>query len=419
MSANDVDRAVTYLDRCAGGLTPTEVNRAWAERSHELSNWLDGIGFGADHVAHVGGDHARFAGSDAVTIHRATVDGRPDLRGGAKLWAALSQAVAERGVTLFWESPAERLLTDASGRVTGVLMGGNETRRLDATEGVILTTGGYGYNEELRAQYLKAPFLFYGTPAGTGDGVRMAQAVGADLWHMNLASGGGVGRFPMSEGEMANIAVDVRGGGYVIVDQNGRRYADESRQELTHAFASEMSYFDAVANEYPRAPSYWLFDEHRMRSGALGLHPGQYAWTANNLTELNNGWIARGSTVAEAAERAGHPAPAVVRATVEDFNTGCGLGIDEFGRAPESLASIDRAPYYCVVLHPGGSNTQGGPRRDAACRVLNPFGEPIAGLFSAGELGQWIGEIYPAAGAAISDALCSGQIAVESALLRA
>jgi succinate dehydrogenase/fumarate reductase flavoprotein subunit len=67
-------------------------------------------------------------------------------------------------------------------------------------------------------------------------------------------------------------------------------------------------------------------------------------------------------------------------------------------------------------MHPGGSNTCGGPRRDEQGRILDPFETPIPGLFGAGELGQVIGMLYPAAGANLSEALCSGQIAAESAL---
>src|SRR5690606_11384997 len=89
---------------------------------------------------------------------------------------------------------------------------------------------------------------------------------------------------------------------------------------------------------------------------------------------------------------------------------------DRFGRPRQSLVPIDEPPFYCMPLFPGGSNTCGGPRRDERARILNAFGQPIAGLFGAGELGQATGILYPAAGANLSEAFCFGQIAAEEAL---
>jgi predicted oxidoreductase len=67
-------------------------------------------------------------------------------------------------------------------------------------------------------------------------------------------------------------------------------------------------------------------------------------------------------------------------------------------------------------MYPGGPNTTGGPRRDELARVLDPFGQPIPGLYAAGELGEAIGLLYPSSGCNLSDAICFGQIAAETAL---
>ena len=68
-----------------------------------------------------------------------------------------------------------------------------------------------------------------------------------------------------------------------------------------------------------------------------------------------------------------------------------------------------------MALYPGGSNTCGGPRRDERARVLDPFGVPIPGLYAAGELGEPFGVLYPSSGSNLSEALCFGQIAAETA----
>src|SRR5690606_21836734 len=124
----------------------------------------------------------------------------PELARGSDLFAALARAVANRPeIDVRWDSPARRPLRAAAGRVAGVeIATAAGPRELRSRQGVVLTTGGYGHDEGMKANYLKAPGIhFYGNPGNTGDGVRMAQAVGADLWHMNQMIGRGVGHFDL------------------------------------------------------------------------------------------------------------------------------------------------------------------------------------------------------------------------------
>lgn len=77
---------------------------------------------------------------------------------------------------------------------------------------------------------------------------------------------------------------------------------------------------------------------------------------------------------------------------------------------------LDSPPYCCVAMFPGGPNTCGGPRKDERARVLDLFGEPIPGLYAAGELGEAVGLLYPANGANLSESVCFGRIAAADAL---
>ena len=144
---------------------------------------------------------------------------------------------------------------------------------------------------------------------------------------------------------------------------------------------------------------------------ALGL----YDWSPDNREELARGWITTGATPGEAAAAAGVVSPSAADATVAAFNEGCRLGRDEYGRPADSLVPLDQPPFYCVPLYPGGVSTMGGPRHDERGRVLDPFGEPLPGLYSAGTVGQMIGMLYPAAGSGWSEALCAGRLAGHSA----
>jgi hypothetical protein len=213
--------------------------------------------------------------------------------------------------------------------------------------------------------------------------------------------------------------------GFITTDRHGRRYADEFEQAIgvRHRFLYQMFVYDAITREYPRVPSYWIFDRRRLEAGPLtsrwtGAGSSLYRWSPDNRQEIAAGWISEGATVAEAAVRAGmdDPSAAAVEAEVAEYNRGCATGHDAFGRPAQSLVPLDQPPFYCVPLYPGTTNTLGGPRRDEHARILDAFGEPIPGLFGAGELGQALGMLYPSSGCGLTDALVFGQLAAETAI---
>jgi len=170
-------------------------------------------------------------------------------------------------------------------------------------------------------------------------------------------------------------------------------------------------------------PSYHIFDQRRMERGPLGqVTSGPsgpqrlYKWSRDNLLELRKGWIIRGETVAELAGNIGVPA-ANLENTVQLWNKYCEVGKDpDFGRSPLELVPLDSPPFYAIKLFPGGSNTQGGPRRNSRAQVVNPFGEPIPGLYAAGECGSVFGMLYPSGGGNLAECIAFGRIAAENAV---
>jgi succinate dehydrogenase/fumarate reductase flavoprotein subunit len=191
---------------------------------------------------------------------------------------------------------------------------------------------------------------------------------------------------------------------------------------MKHSFYYELLRYDAEKNEYPQNPCYWFFDQRHMTNGPLvsslggTVGAGYYDWSPDNSREVARGWIKQAGTVSELAALAGFAAPAEVVRTIEAYNQGCAAGQDVFGRPAESLIPLDSPPYYCMPLYPGGPNTCGGPRRDEHARILNPFGQPIPGLYGAGELGEAVGMLYPANGGNLSESVCFGRLAAEDAL---
>ncbi len=172
---------------------------------------------------------------------------------------------------------------------------------------------------------------------------------------------------------------------------------------------------------YPRVPCFWLMDSLRimidalvfLRAGAAG--PCRvYDWSRDNSKELGNGWIISGKTVRELARKLELP-PDNLEKTIEIYNRYCEKGKDpDFGRKKEGLVPLDAPPYYAVRLWPGGPNTQGGPKRNAKCEILNINGDPIPGLYGGGEMGSMFGMLYPGGGSNLAECLAMGRVAGEN-----
>ncbi|MEE2059016.1 FAD-dependent oxidoreductase [Rhodococcus artemisiae] len=438
MFAGNADSAHVYLSACAGKVVPHDVSRAWAEEAATLRSWIDGLSPSTFRTAEPvpSAEFDDIDGADSIISSAGearTSDGTWAKGSGAELFAALRHAVEKRGIEVRFGARAHQLTVD-NDRVNGVrfrTVGGDEY--IQATS-VILATGGFEFDDELKRQYLTGgdQVHFYGSQHATGDGLRMAQAVGADLWHMSRMAGRGVGHFVTSEGAVVNtiMLLDLKWlgradqVGYIITDGNGRRFADESVQaKLGHSFFYEMLYYDAESGTFPRIPSYWIFDSRRFGAGPLSIPRygasggGGHSWSDDNVAETDDGWIHVGATVEEVARAAGIGNPSVVADEVERYNKACvGGEQDAFRPSGSDMTPLDQPPYYCVKLWPGGTNTSGGPRRDAHGRVVHVFGHPIPGLFACGENGSIIGERYPGLYAYYSEVLCTGRIAGRNAV---
>jgi succinate dehydrogenase/fumarate reductase flavoprotein subunit len=441
---SDPDTALGYFDRCAGGMVPLEVSRAWVEKAADVVSWLASA-VEVEMVRVAGAEHPEWEGADAAAgygtaeaypygdqthqiMSKMTAEERaadpPRPRGGESLMAHLERAVARRdGIQVLYEHSALRLVQGDDGRVVGVQADTPSGRKsFEGRAAVVLTCGGYEWDDAMKMSYLRAaPMYFYGSPMNTGDGVRMAQAVGADLWHMNCMAGRAIGHFEL-DGMNYNFYINVNPGGYVFADKYGKRFADEHMQATSrHDFYYELINYDAAKAEYPRIPCFWFFDSRRFKNapipggtGAAGPH--KYEWSADNETEIERGWIIRGDDFEDVARRAGVADPAQAAQTIREYNEACRTKSDPIGRTPDSLIPLDEPPYYCMQLWPGGPNTSGGPRRNEHAQIVDVFGDPIPGLYEAGELGEAVGALYPANGANISDALCFGRLAAEHAL---
>ncbi|MBI2908115.1 MAG: FAD-binding protein [Chloroflexi bacterium] len=430
---NDVQGAITYLKtlwKVSDDLywTPPDIIEAWAIYASQNKDWMEKLGAKL-RLVRKGGEHPGVPGADSIELW--------SFRGlGLPMMEMLYGHIKARGIEVVYSTPARELLTNLRGEVIGVMAkdGMGEAVSVKALRGVILCCGGFEYNEEMKLQYLKVyPSWFDAHPANTGDGVKMAMKVGADLWHMNCVSARFAAKFPGfpapfkfdfgGKGWITRLSHDQETAhpcGFIITDRYGRRYTNENFR--VHSVYYETTSFDTHRLEYPRVPSYFIFDRVRMASGPLvQTHSGPagphrlYTWSPDNSAELRRGWITEGKTVGELARKLGMT-PSVLRNTIGSWNGYCENGADpKFGRNPRELVPLNNPPFYAVQLLPGGANTQGGPRRNKLAQIVDPDGKPIPGLYEAGELGSVYGMINPAGGCNLAECIAFGRIAGENA----
>lgn len=351
--------------------------------------------------------------------------------GGQTLFKYLSDAVDKRKIPVLWQTPGKRLILNAAGEVVGVIADrqGKEIA-VKAKRAVILTTGGFEYDAELKHAFLPGwKWVFMGNPGNTGDGVRMAMGAGAALAHMyHNAARVVLGAMVKEIG--TGIRAPCDGASMVLVDNYGKRYANEtytSTSPQRYQFYNLVIQYDPTKLEYPRIPSWLIFDEKARKKGPIitttyGAHAvGIYKWSQDNLAEVQKGWILKADTIEElAAKIAAQPDcmgkmdAKSLKATIDKFNQSCKEGKDaEFGRKT-NLVGVDTPPFYAGAMYPGGPNTEGGPVRDAKGRVISVFGKPVPRLYAGGELGSVFAMAYQCGGN-IGECIVFGRVAGESA----
>ncbi|MFH1651713.1 MAG: FAD-dependent oxidoreductase [Chloroflexota bacterium] len=353
--------------------------------------------------------------------------------GGVALYALLEKAVKERGIRVFWETPGERLITDSRGQVTGVAaQQGGRTVRIKARRAVVLTTGGFQCDEELKAAFLPGwGWSFMGNPGNTGDGLRMAMGVGAALGHMHhcaarLIAGGDIVK-DIGTGFMCPIDSP----GRLLVDNYGKRYCNEylmAQDPVRYHFYKKVVIYDTEKFEFPRIPSWFIFDEQVRQKGPVvytfyGAHNvGIHRWSGDNRAEMERGWILQGATIEELAQRIAEHRDNKARmsaetlaATIARFNGFTDGGKDEdYDRPAKSLGALRTPPYYAIAEYPGGPNTEGGPIKNARSQVISIFGQPIPRLYAAGEIASAWSFLYQVGGN-IAECIISGQAAGKNA----
>lgn len=441
--SDNADETFKYLRATNDGRTPDNILRAFAENMVGLDDYIKVLArpSGALVVTESRSGNYPFDGYENIpTLRIANVPGfdaeieYPHVRGreGVNLFKILHDHIRSRSIDLRMGIAAERLIRSAAGEVIGltaVKQDGTKLR-LGARQAIILSCGGFEASHELQAQFWEGgPRLNSATRANTGDGIKMAQELGAALWHMWHYHGSYGFRHPelpyairvkkLPDWIPGKLDAQVRMS-WILVDKRGRRFMNEYEPYLQDTSQRQFSKLDTATQGFPNIPAWLIVDEDGRK-----LYPLAHAvynddrapvfqWSKDNLLEVELGILRRFDTTQQLAEGLGIP-HSVLEDTLGRWNASVRSGEDkEFGRPSGSLMPIRTAPFYVGQIWPFISNTQGGPVHDTQQRVLNTYGEPIPRLYEAGELGSIWGHLY-LSGANLTECIITGRIAGSNA----
>lgn len=375
----------------------------------------------------VGGAGADPRNADLATMTSTDLQERAEMRArdgvvvnGCALVGGLLAGALDLGVMVRtgWRL---RRLTGSSARVTGVVAEheGSEVE-VAAQRGVVLACGGFEWNADLVLNYLGTidakPFS---TPYNVGDGLVAAQAFGAATANMTHGWNYPVTWDPertYNGHPLASIQTPRFEPGCIAVNTQGRRFVNEGAAyaDVGKAFPR----YDEVTQTFPNSDGAWfVFDQTlRERVVVADLRPG----------EPTPSWVVEAATLTGLAARLGIPGSSL-EATIAEFNADVDRGVDaRYGRGtlwfegqtkggpgPEkALGRIERGPFYAMGVHHGLLGTAGGLRIDSQARVRSVTGEPVPGLYAAGNTAASpFGGMYPGGGTTLGLGLTFGFVA--------
>jgi glycine/D-amino acid oxidase-like deaminating enzyme len=440
----DVELAKAHLRELAWEYPiPDPIVDAWATETGRNSDWVqaraeevvgrvprdDGDPFTGDHTELVrrsqGEELARLGWPDQPEYEFPEIAANEcgveynyigGSQGYSRLWLTLKTAFDERGIDVHYGTRATALLRDGSGEVTGVSALGPDGEPLTfaARRGVVLASGGFANNSEMARNFLRLSYVTpWGSPGNTGDGIRMAQKLGADLVHpYNYMAMPGIKLPPYENGEFAQPAE----GRFIYVGADGRRFVDETLQ-TRHGKIRTRGMFDF----HPGVPMWTIFDENARLAGPI-VWPREtyaacwmkqierYSWSADNSAEIERGWIVRGSTLGELAEKLEIDAEGL-QAEIARYNAWAERAEDDpmHGRPAATMTPIARGPFYGYRWAQLLITTLGGVRKDEHGRVLDPSGQPISRLYCAGDVASTYTWML-SGGMGLGDAMAFGRI---------
>jgi succinate dehydrogenase/fumarate reductase flavoprotein subunit len=338
-------------------------------------------------------------GSEPIARVHSVVYG--DLGGGAAYFGVLKDGAEKAGAVVMTETEVKKLVTDDSGQVIGVIAtNAGADLAIKARKGVIITSGGFTRSEEMLKAYNEQAFYCQslGAPGLTGDGIKMAFALGAAAFNIDEVLG--VPGLTLPGKIAATYAFWTFGtANALMINKDGRR------------FVNEYGFYDWKNTELLKQPDRYCFSffDAATRDAAPGMLV--MGFSEDLEQEVADGIVLKADTLAELAEKMGVPADRF-EATVAKFNEDAAAGVDtEYGRAL-FLTPLETAPFYAFQTFPTMFDTMGGLKINENAQVVDVWGNVIPRLYAAPmAAGGVMGENYPGSGSSLNAGMTFGLIA--------
>ncbi|MEG0026848.1 MAG: FAD-binding protein [Raoultibacter sp.] len=370
-----------------------------------------------------------------------SINGEKKSQTGPAVWAVLQKAVEEAGVEVLMETAADDLIVEGN-VVVGVRASTKKGKlNIRAKTAVILGTGGFEHNDDMRSRYLPSPLLATNSCVGnTGDAQRMGMKIGANLSHMDRSWGVPfflpAGKDPAVMILNNEIVFDMKGTdwamyrprpGAIVVNRRGERIGDESAAYDT--YNRVFSDFDTRTMTFFNIPAFFICD-----SGCASAYP--FPGTKAPGDPMPDFFV-KADTLEELADKLGID-KAGLAAEVASFNEGASNGKDPKYHRGESnfsiltcgtimgsrtdipnqvLAPLLTPPFYGAMYVPGTCGTNGGLTINGNAQVVNLQGEAIPQLYAVGNCSSGVsGGAYCHGGMTLGSGSVMGWVAVRHAL---
>ncbi|WP_019230436.1 flavocytochrome c [Sedimentibacter sp. B4] len=392
--ANGIEDSVEKFieDTLKGGdnINDKELVGVVANNALDAYNWLVNdihVEFMQDRIQQFGGH----------SVPRAVI---PVGNKGTEMIKKLETKSKELGVDLYTNTTATQLIVDENSAVVGVYAENDGNKiKFNSNKGVIIATGGFGANIEMRVKYNPAYNEDYKTtcvPASTGDGIIMAEDIGAQLVDMEY-----IQVYPTCNTQTGIISyvANSRFDGAILINGDGKRFIDEMgrRDIISNAITSQEEKFAYLV---------W----------------GQEIETVGNMTKVhekeykefvNSDLLHKAETLEELAEFFNIDKDSFVN-SINEYNNDIADGSDDALKRGGTLRTISQGPFYIQKVAPSTHHTMGGIKINVQGQVISTEGNIIPNLYAAGEVTGGIHGTNRLGGNAITDIVVMGRIAAQN-----
>ena len=368
------------LDTLIGGKAKNDMNlvKKMTEESESTIEWLDTLGMGLTSVGSAGG-------ASVMRIHRPIENGKT-LSVGSFLIPKMTKLVEEKNIDIIFDKEIKELLVK-----DGAVVGAKADDLTINAKSVIIATGGFGGNLDKVAEIKPELKGFVTTNASqiTGDGIWMAEKIGAKVVDLDQ-----IQIHPTVEQETSSLITEgVRGDGAILVNQEGKRFVNET-ETRDKVSAAEIAQTGGYA--------YLILDQKMVdESGPLQKYK-------------SNGFTTEGASIEELAKNIDVDTN-ILKETLENWNKAVEDQKDPEFERTSFTNTLTNAPYYAIKVSPGVHHTMGGLAINDKTEVLNKDGNPIPNLYAAGEVTGGVHGANRLGGNAVTDILVFGRIAGRNA----